>query len=233
MALFEEYGKDKPDPKTELSEKERLEKSLKLTDSQLHEQLFILGRLYYELYADDPDPDLRMFVDDITKTQQLIERICGKLVQCKKLRRCPQCLFEYPAELPRCPECGAGIRPPKTSPVRRTAPEPQSRPNGQPVRQPVRQPERQPVRQPVRQPERQPAQQKPRHMPPPVKLCPKCGFETRERDALFCNSCGAKLVERKPAAIPPGTGYCPRCGMTFTDRTIRFCLNCGNIVRWQ
>ena len=54
-----------------------------------------------------------------------------------------------------------------------------------------------------------------------------------ERDALFCNSCGAKLVERKPAAIPPGTGYCPRCGMTFTDRTIRFCLNCGNIVRWQ
>ena len=221
MALFEEYGKDKPDPKTELSEKERLEKSLKLTDSQLHEQLFILGRLYYELYADDPDPDLRMFVDDITKTQQLIERICGKLAQCKKLRRCPQCLFEYPAELPRCPECGAGIRPPKTSPVRHAAQEPQSRPNGQPVRQPVR------------QPERQPAQQKPRHMPPPVKLCPKCGFETRERDALFCNSCGAKLAERKSAAIPPGTGYCPRCGMTFTDRTIRFCLNCGNIVRWQ
>ena len=51
--------------------------------------------------------------------------------------------------------------------------------------------------------------------------CPKCNFDNAE-DAVFCENCGAKLIEEKLV--------CPKCG-TENNPSAKFCKKCGNALK--
>jgi predicted amidophosphoribosyltransferase len=55
---------------------------------------------------------------------------------------------------------------------------------------------------------------------PPLDWCPKCRMTMDGREALFCPSCGNRLI------IKPAPLKCPRCGAKPAVND-NFCVYCG------
>lgn len=58
--------------------------------------------------------------------------------------------------------------------------------------------------------------------------CPMCGNE-QQTDAVFCNSCGAKMPQRQEEVVQPQGGdgiKCKSCGKIM-QKGMAFCMNCG------
>lgn len=60
-----------------------------------------------------------------------------------------------------------------------------------------------------------------------VNYCPHCNAEV-PANAVFCNNCGARIVQPQPVPAAPQTGgrCCPGCGAPLDEDQV-FCMNCG------
>ena len=63
-----------------------------------------------------------------------------------------------------------------------------------------------------------------------VRFCVECGFKVTDPEAVFCNSCGARLQpvgSEKTVKSDPQVKRCPNCGFNTTDPEVMFCIECG------
>ncbi len=62
-----------------------------------------------------------------------------------------------------------------------------------------------------------------------LRTCSRCGFQTDDLEAMFCNNCGARLPSVGAAEATPETHekHCPFCGFRTSDADVLFCIECG------
>jgi len=67
-----------------------------------------------------------------------------------------------------------------------------------------------------------------------ILKCPAHGV--REK-GLFCNFCGARLVENpeepKPPHLVKAEMHCPHCGFDLHRGHQQFCPGCGDMLEWS
>jgi len=59
-----------------------------------------------------------------------------------------------------------------------------------------------------------------------TRKCGKCGIPAPDDEAVFCNRCGAGIIEETEPDFP----LCPSCGMVVSDELAEFCNRCGTRI---
>jgi len=59
-----------------------------------------------------------------------------------------------------------------------------------------------------------------------TRKCGKCGIPAPDDEAVFCNRCGAGIIEETEPEFP----LCPSCGMVVSDELAEFCNRCGTRI---
>ena len=231
------------------AEVERINSLISEEENRINSIIFQIGKLYLEKHASDYENEFAALINEINSAQKRIAEYREQIQRVKNIIKCERCGAEVPNDSLFCSACGNPI-------PKRTAPKPPANavicPScgnqvkketmfciycGQPM----------------------PAAQEALHAsdPAPVteKVCPACGFKTKDQGTNFCFNCGTKLVggqERPPIyyaeqspvnqapagnQVPAGNaGYqvpagnqvpADNAGYQAPAKTVRKCPGCG------
>lgn len=162
-----------------------------------------IGKLYYELHKNDPEPEFEEFVNSIAASETLIEELQTE-IDTVRLREpelvtelpsnpnnrsviavtkpsamvCMQCGRSYPADRSYCPDCGIQLAAQYANAAQAAAAPAQK----------ADAPEAAPAAPEAPAPEAAPVQE----VPKPKRFCPYCGNSCAPNHS-FCPECGEKL----------------------------------------
>lgn len=216
MAFFDDIGKkisqtgqDMVQKTKDTAETMRLNSAISDEEKRIQSLYLEIGKRYFELHADDYDPQLEEPVLCVKEANTKIAGYTEQLNRIKGLVRCATCGADVPIGTPFCTGCGAKM------PVVETAVEPAIRrckKCGLPLPDGAGFCTNCGTASPI------PATNDTR--------CAHCGSPVPP-DMAFCTNCGNKVAA--PAPDAPQGRRCPNCG-TATPEGMIFCTTCGTQV---
>ncbi len=214
MAFFDEIGKkisqtgqDMVQKTKDTAETMRLNSAISDEEKRIQGLYLEIGKRYFELHADDYDPQLEEPMLCVKEANTKIAAYTEQLNRIKGLVRCPNCNSDMPIGTPFCAHCGAKL--PEPPPVEEPAIR-RCKNCGLPLPEGAGFCTNCGTAAPV-------------VASPDGNVCPNCGNVVPEGMA-FCSLCGTKV-----ATVAPKERCCPNCGCATPDG-MNFCTNCGSQV---
>lgn len=196
------------------AESMRLSSAISDEEKRIDGLFFEIGKLYFELHANDYDPQLEELVLSVKEANTKIENYNEQIKRLKGIVRCPNCNGEVTYGSPFCSHCGTKMELPteaeEDKKVRRCKNCGLPLPDGAGfctncgTAAPL-DPEEAALRR-----------------------CKSCGSVLPDGVA-FCTNCGTKAEDTPAPAVAPAVKHCPNCGGTV-PADMAFCSNCGTRV---
>ncbi len=244
MSYFEKIGNTISAKTREISQKAKafsetssLNNIIKAEQHKIDTNYKMMGKLYFEKYADCPADEFSESVSAVISSLKKISETQEQIDKIRKRNCCPNCGTAFKHDAVFCSKCGAKIKDEKPQPQKMKCPncgnkldddalfcdncgtkidselplpdtyeittEPVTAETAVSQQEEITQPEAETAAQTDPQPEEK-AQEEPAaaetesHADENIqteilKKCPSCGEVSDDPQALFCNSCGAKL----------------------------------------
>lgn len=92
----------------DLSEKAKIRVDIKAKEDYINKQYLEIGRAYYEMHKDDPDPAY-VQMDLIKEAGETLGELKQQLGELKGIQICPKCGEQVAQDAEFCSKCGAKL----------------------------------------------------------------------------------------------------------------------------
>ncbi|HOO79889.1 MAG TPA: zinc ribbon domain-containing protein [Lachnospiraceae bacterium] len=108
-ATISSIGNDVSSKTKSLVEVSNLSGQLKNCEDSLKSYYAEIGKIYYERFAANPEPELQEQFDKVKEAKEAIEHLQLSICRAKGVKICSGCGIEVPFDTVFCPNCGAKI----------------------------------------------------------------------------------------------------------------------------
>lgn len=78
-------------------------------EKKIKENYYLIGKAYFEKMSEAPDEEFAVFVDEIKKSNTVIEDMKNRITALKGMGKCPNCGAEIDEDSAFCSMCGTKI----------------------------------------------------------------------------------------------------------------------------